>query len=109
MEVISELKNIRITPRKMRLIAPRLKNLPVEEALLKLRFTTKDAAGPIIAVIKTARADAAHNFKLKEDSLVVKEVSVSEGPTYKRGRPVARGTYHPILKRTSHLKVVLEG
>lgn len=109
MEVISELKNIRISPRKMRFVAGELRNLSVEEAMLRLRFTPKDAAQPIIAVIKTAKADASHNFKLKEDGLKVKEVLVSEGPTYKRGRPAARGSYHPIAKRTSHLKVVLEG
>lgn len=109
MEVTSELRNIRISPRKMRLVAERLSNMPVEDAILRLRFTPKDAAQPIIAVIKTARADAAHNFKLKEDTLKVKEVLISEGPTYKRGHPAARGSYHPIAKRTSHLRVTLEG
>lgn len=109
MQVISHLENIRISPRKMRLVAPLVRGLRVEDALNRLTFTPKNAARPIAQVIKNARADAVANYKLDGDKLKVREVSITEGPTYKRGRPVARGTYHPILKRTSHLKVTLEG
>lgn len=109
MLVESKLENIRISPRKMRLIAPSVRGMRVADALNRLTFTPKNAARPIMQVIKLARADAVNNFKLDEDKLVIRGVEVSEGPTYKRGRPVARGTYHPIMKRTSHLKVVLEG
>ena len=108
MEVISKKQNIRITPRKMRLVAPLVRNVPVEQALIKLQFTQKDAARPIIDVLKTARADAIHNYKLDEKRLIVKDVEVSEGPTYKRFNPVSRGRAHSVFKRTSHLKVVLE-
>ncbi len=109
MLVESKLENIRISPRKMRLIAPSVRGLKVSDALNRLTFTPKNAARPIQRLIKTAQADAVNNFKLNEEKLVVRDVEISEGPTYKRGRPVARGTYHPIMKRTSHLKVVLEG
>jgi large subunit ribosomal protein L22 len=109
MEVTSKQENIRISPRKMRLVAPAVKGMPVDSALLRLRFTPKDAARPIIAVIKTAKADAVHNYKLDEDKLVIKDIVVGEGPTLKRFRPVSRGRAHPIAKRTSRLVVVLEG
>jgi len=109
MQVTSSRDNIRISPRKMRLIAPSVKGLPVEEALVKLRFTPKDAARPIIDVLKTAQADAVNNFKLEAGKLIVRQVDISEGPTFKRFRPRSRGMAHPVLKRTSHLKVTLEG
>lgn len=109
MEVISSKKNIRITARKMRLVSPLVKNMPVDQALVRLQFTSKDAARVIIDVLKTAKADAVHNYKLDESRLRVKDVEVSEGPTYKRFRPASRGRAHGLLKRTSHLKVTLEG
>src|SRR5437660_590253 len=109
MEITSSRNNIRITPRKMRLVAPLIKNMPLESALVRLQFTSKDAARTIIDVMKTARADAIHNHKLDEKRLIVKEVEVSEGPTYKRFRPASRGRAHGLAKRTSHLKVILEG
>lgn len=109
MIVTSELSNIRITARKMRLISPLLKNMRADEALVKLRFTPKDAAKVFAQVIRTAQADAGHNFKLDTEKLIVKEALVSDGPMLKRFRPRSRGMAHPILKRTSHLKVVLEG
>jgi large subunit ribosomal protein L22 len=110
MEIISKQDNIRISARKMRLVAPRVKGMTVAAALLHLRFTPKDAARPVIDVIKTAQADAVHNFKLKdEDKLIIKDVEVSEGPTYKRFRPVSKGRAHGIAKRTSNLKVTLQG
>lgn len=109
MEVMSELKHVRISARKLRLVAGIVTGRKVDEALIMLRFTPKNAARPVIDIIKTARADAQHNFKLDADKLVVKEVAVSDGPTLKRIRPRSRGMAHPILKRTSHLKVTLEG
>ncbi len=109
MEVTSKKQNIRISPRKLRLVAPLAKGLPVQDAILKLRFTPKDAAKVIITVIKTASADAVHNYKLDADKLVVKDVQVAEGPTYKRFQPVSRGMAHGIAKRTSHLTVTVEG
>lgn len=109
MQVTSKRENIRISARKMRLVAPIVLGLPVEQALTRLRFTPKDAARPIVDVLKIARADAIHNFKLDETKLIVKEVEVSDGSALKRFRPRSRGMAHPVLKRTSHLKVVLEG
>ncbi|HET7713971.1 MAG TPA: 50S ribosomal protein L22 [Patescibacteria group bacterium] len=109
MKVESSLGNIRISARKMRLVAPVVKNMPVEEALVKLRFTSKDAAKVVSQVLKNAKADAVHNFKLDADKLVVREVIVEDGSILKRFIPRSRGMAHPILKRTSHIKVVVEG
>jgi large subunit ribosomal protein L22 len=93
----------------MRLVAPLVKNMPVDQALTRLQFTSKDAARPIIDVLKTARADAIHNHKLEEKNLIVRDVEISEGPIYRRTKPASRGKIHSLAKRTSHLKVVLEG
>ena len=109
MEITSAKQFIRITPRKMRLVAPLIKGMSVEQALIKLRFTPKDAAKEIIQVLRTAQADAVHNHKLNDQKLIVKTVEVTDGPTLKRGLPVSRGNFHQILKRTSHIKVILEG
>lgn len=109
MEVTSELKHLNISPRKIRLIVPIVKGQPVEQALLRLKFTSKRAAKPLSAVIKTARADATTVHKLDAEKLTVKEVNVMEGATLKRFRPRSRGMAHPIFRRTSHLRVTLEG
>lgn len=93
----------------MRLVTPTVKGHTVADALTTLRFTSKKAAQPLVQAIKTAQADAVHNFKLSEDKLVIKEIEVSDGPTLKRYRPRSRGMAHPILHRTTHVKVVLEG
>jgi large subunit ribosomal protein L22 len=109
MEVTSRRQSIRISPRKMRLVAPLIKNMPVDQALIRLQFAGKSAARPIMDVLKTARADAVHNYKLNESNLRIKEVEISEGPSYKRIRAASKGRAHGLTKRTSHLKVVLEG
>jgi large subunit ribosomal protein L22 len=109
MKVSTELKNIRISPRKIRLVVPVVLGQKVTVALIKLRFTNKSSARPLSQALKTASADAAHNHKLDPEKLIVQEIIVSDGPTLKRGRPVARGSLHSIFKRTSHIKVTLEG
>lgn len=109
MKVTSSLENIRISARKMRLVSPIIKNMRVEDALVKLRFTSKDAAKVLSQVVKNAQADAVHNFKLDAGKLVVRDVVVEDGSILKRFIPRSRGMAHPILKRTCHIKVVVEG
>jgi large subunit ribosomal protein L22 len=109
MDIIAEAKNIRKSPRKVRLIASTLRGQNPEAALEFLKYTHKGAALPLSKVIKSAMANATNNMKLDAKKLTIKEVLVNEGTVLKRFEARSRGMAHPILKRTSHIKVVLEG
>lgn len=108
MIVKAQQKYIRTSPRKMRLVVGAIRGLPPREALAQLAFMRKRAAQPVAKVIKQALANAANNHGLQQESLNFKNIEVSEGPVFKRWRAVSRGRAHPILKRTSHLTIVLE-
>lgn len=109
MEVTATAKNIRISPQKVRLVADQIKKLPPQKAIEILDFTLKRASSPIKKVIQSAIANATNNFGLDQSSLTLKSILVGKGPVLKRSQPVSRGRAHPILKRTSHIKVILEG
>lgn len=109
MEIIAVAKYIRISPDKARLVANQIKKMSPREAVRVLNNVSKSAAPILQKVIKSAIANAKHNLGLSEESLVFKEIQVQKGPMFKRYQPVARGRAHPILKRTSHIKVILEG
>src|SRR4030042_4457582 len=108
-EVTAVSKNLRVSPKKVRLIAYNLRGKNAESALESLRFVPRKAATPLYKVLKSAIANAKNNFKLEIDHLKIKELLVDEGKTMKRYRPVSRGAAHQILKRTTNIKVVLEG
>lgn len=101
-------KYIRMSPRKLRLVARSVKDLKPKEALDQLAFTRKSAANKLEKTIKQAMANAVNNLNIERDSLKFKAIEIEEGPTYKRWRPVSRGRAHSILKRTSHITVILE-
>lgn len=90
-------------------MAEAVKNLPPYEALENLRYMSQKAAMPLRKLLASAVASAKNNHSLNDQTLRIKSLVVNEGPTYKRWRPVSRGRAHPIMKRTSHLKIVLEG
>ncbi len=101
-------KNVKISPRKVRLVADAIKSLTPDVALVKLTVIAKRGAGPIEKVIKSAIANAVNNAKAVKENLVIKELYVTEGVTYKRFHFAARGRVHPYKKRTSHITVILE-
>ena len=109
MEVIAIAKNIRISPQKVRLVVDQIKKLPPQKAIEILDFTLKKASLPLKKVIQSAIANATNNFGLDQSSLTLKSILVGKGPVAKRNQPVSRGRAHSILKRTSHIKVILEG
>ena len=109
MEVKAIAKNIRISPKKVRLVINQIKNKKPQDAVKVLDFVNKGSASAIKKVIMSAIANAKNNYSLNEESLVFKQISASKGLTFKRFRPVSRGRVHHILKRASHLTVVLEG
>lgn len=108
MEVIAEVKNIRISPRKVRLVAKELVGKKANEAVESLKFVPRKASLPLSKVIKSAVSNAKNNNKMDETKLIIKEVVVNEGRTLKRFLPRSRGTVHPILKRSSHIRVIVE-
>lgn len=103
----AELKNYRQSPRKVRLVADVVRGKKVANALVELQFLGKRAALPFTKLISSAVANASHNNKVNVNDLVVKNVSVTKGPTLKRAKPRSRGMMNRINKRTSVLKVEL--
>lgn len=107
MEVKAKAKYIRMSPRKVRLVADVIRGLGFDKAMEQLMHNKKLAAKPIIKLLKSALANAENNFELKKDNLFVKIITVDEGPTLKRWMPRARGRATPIRKRTSHIEIIL--
>lgn len=94
------------SPRKLRLVVEIIKKMKPVEAVEKLPFVGKKAAGDLAKVIKSAIANA-KNQGVSDTDLVFKEIQIGEGPRLKRGRPVSRGMWHPVKKRMAHIRVVL--
>ncbi len=107
MEAIAKLKGARISAQKVRLVADQVRGLPVEKAEEVLTFSNKKAAHIVRKVLMSAVANAEHNAGADIDELKVSRIFVDEGPTFKRGRARAKGRYTRILKRTSHITVVV--
>jgi len=107
MEVIAKLNSLRIAPRKVRLVADLIRRLPVIEADRQLVFLNKAAAKPLLKLLRSAIANADHNFKLSKENLWIKFLTVDGGATIKRFRPRAHGSAAPIRKRTSHITLKL--
>jgi large subunit ribosomal protein L22 len=106
-EVRAVAKHIHMSPRKVKLVADQVRGMGISEALTLLRFSTKAAARPVSKAIKSAAANAEENYGLSSDELFVASIFADKGPTLKRGRPGPRGRFKPILKRSTHITVVL--
>ena len=107
MEIIAELNYLRIAPRKVRLAAGLMRGKRVFEAERELQFLTKRAAGPLLKLLKSAVANATHNFNLQKDNLYISKITVDGGSPLKRIRPRAFGRAFQIKKRTSHITLIL--
>ena len=107
MEVRSTLRYAKVSAFKAREVTRAIQGLPVSAALDIVAFSPKKAAAMINKTLKSAVANAENNANLRVDGLVVKEAIVGEGPTMKRMMPRARGSGSRILKRTSHIRIVL--
>jgi len=103
MEVIAKLNRLRMSPRKVRLVAGLVRRMKVREAETQLRFLNKAAAEPILKLLLSAKANAEHNFKLNSDALWISHLTVDGGKMLKRWRPRAYGRAGAIRKRTSHI------
>jgi len=108
MEVKATAKTIRHPARKVRIVLDLIRGKDANEALGILKFTPNHAARDIAKVLKSAMANASHNNQLDSSKLYVKECFANEGVTIKRFMPRAKGRATPIMKRTSHITVVVE-
>ena len=106
--VTAKLKHLRISPRKVRLVADLIRGLTVREAEKQLKFLTKRAARPVLKLLDSAVANAQNNANLAKEGLFISKIVVEVGPSLKRWRPRAMGRATPIMKRTSHITLVLE-
>lgn len=106
MEIVQTQKFLRMSPRKLRLVAPLVKGLSPTKAVDVLPHVGKRAAEPLAKVIKAAIANA-KDRNISEADLVFKEIQINEGPRLKRGRAVGRGRWHPYRRPMSHIRVVL--
>ena len=102
-------KNVRISPRKVGIVASLVRGRSVADALVILEHTPRRSASAVKEVIKSAKANAEHNHSLKPDSLIISEISVGHGQRYKRYRPAARGRALSYQHKTSHIKVTVDG
>ncbi|MFM8519719.1 MAG: 50S ribosomal protein L22 [Solirubrobacterales bacterium] len=98
---------VRVSPRKVRLVADQVRGKHIDDARALLSFSPRSAAGEVSKVIESAAANAEANHDLIGDEMVVREIRVDEGPTIKRFRPRAMGRATPINKRTCHISVAL--
>ena len=108
MEVRAVSRYVRISPTKVRLVTELIKGKPVEEALTALKFVQKRAARLVSKTLQSALANAEQNPNIDIDTLYIKGIFVDGGPTMKRWRPRAMGRATRILKRSSHITVILE-
>ncbi len=108
MEVRAISKYVRMSPRKVKLVTDLVRGKSVQEALTMLQFSPKAAARPVAKVIRSAAANAEENYGLAVGELYIAQIQADKGPTLKRGRPGPRGRFKPLVKRSTHISVVLE-
>jgi len=107
MQVSAKLNNLKISPRKVRLVVDVVRGMKVQKALDQLKFINKKSTANISKLLNSAIANAENNFELKKDNLLIKEIRVDEGMTMKRSMPRARGRATVIRKRVSHVMITL--
>lgn len=107
MEITAKLNNLRTAPRKVRQVADLIRGKDVVNAKSILEFTIKKPSDPVLKLLNSAIASAVKNFQLKEENLKVFKITVDEGPKLKRWHAMSRGRAYPIIKKTSHIKIIL--
>ncbi len=108
MAVKAESKGVRLSPRKVSAVASLVRGRTVADAIVILEHTPRRAALSVLKTIKSAQANASHNHNYKADTLVITEITVNHGPRMKRFRPAAMGRALPYMKRSSHIRVLVD-
>lgn len=99
---------VRMSPRKVQIVLDLIRDQNAEQAMAILKYTPKAACEPVMKLLKSAMANAENNFNMDPERLYVAHCSASQGPTLKRIRFRARGSANRILKKTSHINIVLK-
>lgn len=107
MEIKTYIKNIRISPKKLRFIVEEVKKMKPVEAIEALSYSPKRGAKILLKAIQSAINNAKNNFKISEDLLKFRLLTIEEGSRLKRFRPGGRGTIKPYQRRSSHIKIIL--
>jgi len=107
MRVSATARYLRASTRKANLVVAAIKGRPVEEAANLLKFMPQHAAHDVLAVLKSATANAENNHNLSAEDLIVADAQANEGPTIKRWRPRAQGRAFPIHKPMTHITIVV--
>jgi large subunit ribosomal protein L22 len=102
-------KGVRMSPRKVAVVASLVRGRTVADALTILEHTPRRSVTPVLKAIKSAQANADHNHGYKPATLRITEISVTHGPRIKRYRPAAHGRALPFQRRSSHIRVVVDG
>ena len=108
MEAKAFLRYCRIAPHKVQIVLDLIRGQELEKAVAILKYTSKAACEPVLKLVNSAAANAENNFGMDKHSLYVAECFATPGPTLKRIRPRAQGRAFRVLKRTSHITVVLK-
>ena len=108
MEARAYLRNLRISPRKVQIVLDLIRNQSADKAKAVLLHTPKAACEPLLKLLNSAIANAEHNHNMDKEALYVAECFVCPGPTLKRIRPMGKGRAYRIMKRTSHITLVLK-
>ncbi|PID86503.1 50S ribosomal protein L22 [Candidatus Gracilibacteria bacterium] len=101
-------KNLRISPKKLRVVAEVIRGKDSQEALNFLKFAPKKGANLLYKILFSAVKNAEKNDSQKPETLFISSLVINKGVVYKRGNPVSRGRMHPILKRTSNVNLELQ-
>lgn len=109
MAVKAESKGVRMSPRKVAAVADLVRGRTVADAVVILENTPRRSALPVLKTIKSAEANATHNHNYKAGTLRITEITVNHGPRQKRFRPAAMGRALPFMKRSSHIRVLVDG
>jgi large subunit ribosomal protein L22 len=109
MEVRALASNQPVSPRKVRLVLDQIRGLPVQQAVLVLEYLPQPSAKIVLKTVKSAAANAENNYNLNPDRLLVKRAVAGDARTLKRFRARSRGRVSPLLKRSAHIEIVVEG
>lgn len=109
MAVVATAKGVRISPRKVAVVAALVRGRSVADALTILEHTPRRSAVAVAKVVKSAQANADHNHRYKPATLQITTISVTPGPRLKRYRPASHGRALPFERKTAHIRVVVDG
>ncbi|MEE9249408.1 MAG: 50S ribosomal protein L22 [Dehalococcoidia bacterium] len=108
MEVLARVKAARVSPKNLRFVTRSVRGMRVDDAITALRFTSTPLAKIVMKAVQSAASNAENNFQMNRDGLRIVKIYADQGPTMKRFRAKPRGRVAPILKRSSHLTVIVD-